>query len=104
MILPNNMSAKALAQASGRAQPLHPGMEMARDGQRPTSHLGGRHPATFNPAFQGTIRMAAARFHPPAQLSGLILVEALALSACGKGGPLAHAPERNDQAGANVGA
>jgi peptidyl-prolyl cis-trans isomerase C len=40
----------------------------------------------------------------PSALAVLALAATLSLSACGKGGPAAHAPERNDQAVAKVGA
>ena len=39
----------------------------------------------------------------PAFVAALILAGALGLTACGKGGPAAHAPERGDQAVAKVG-
>jgi len=47
--------------------------------------------------------MAAFRPIRPAFTTALIVAAALGLSACGKGGPAAHAPERGDQAVAKVG-
>src|SRR5690348_15773028 len=48
--------------------------------------------------------MADARSLRSVFVAGVLMAAALALAACGKSGPAAHAPERNDQAVAKVGA